>query len=348
MPVRSADHDIEHDFSGGIEGNTIIEHTHNLRPKWQVLGQVGQTLYRAAANEQSEQGPHLTLEMTMHLSVGGVPSLRLASMHPRHGHWRACERCSVVFRRSLVMVYSHVAQAYTIMMLPSSMNISSRIGHRRHHATSIAVHSAMILFLSNIIATCFFHSRKTPHGGVGCTSVLVGYLGNITIKMYVCTREWKSELPYLVGIFMWGTFFVRQHAFCGRLIGAGKLAFMSKDMWKPEVAVPRYPRAKLEFIIGRVDAGAKPTMFPITTQTFFRCLLIIAAGFGDPTGVTCVGMMRSDFHREDHIEQFQIRFGEVHSDARISCAARAHVRSKKISGGDDIPCWLWHAGKRLE
>ena len=106
------------------------------------------------------------------------------------------------------------------------------------------------------------------------------------------------------------------NVFAGRLIGNGKLAFVTKAIKLP-AAEDTHERAVLAY----TEHGGKPVSVPIASHRFFAEFLTnVSMVLGrDPLRSTSLLMKRYIFVQDEDVDHFQIRILALDTTTAISC-----------------------------
>ena len=167
------------------------------------------------------------------------------------------------------------------------------------------------------------------NGGFCDKDDILNTLDALTFNIYVKTKDFKADFPIFLEFEVahgrsW-------YAFLGRLIGQGKIAFLSHAVHFP---VDGQPDGAAEFSMTSSIGGAGALFgVPITSQKYFQQLLCDHARREDmdPCDVQHIQMRRWNFRRDPTADHFRILLDGVHSEFPLSC----HVKAKpeNLAGG---------------
>ena len=150
----------------------------------------------------------------------------------------------------------------------------------------------------------------------------------LTFNLHVAAKAWQAAFPVVIQ-FVHPC--VEQFCFLGRLIGTGKLAFLSQAVLLPRNEDRPYESLELKF----TGAGGD-THFPITSHKYFTALLAEAAllSGADPDAIGSFMLRRWDFVRDESVSHFRVRLVSVLTEVEISCRVGNRV---KTAADDELP-----------
>ena len=125
-----------------------------------------------------------------------------------------------------------------------------------------------------------------------------------------------------------------EHVFLGRLIGVGKLAFVSIAIVIP--GVDDNPD-KAELLMEPVRPGGPGVNIPLTCHRFFERMLRRYANREniDSADITSLTMRQHSFTRDPDSQHFRILLTGILSDQRLSCTVKSKIQQKEDGGFAD-------------
>ena len=169
----------------------------------------------------------------------------------------------------------------------------------------------------------FFEPCCLRHGGFCGAEDFVESLDTLVHNLHVSSRDWKESFPVLL---QFGLGPLHEWAFLGRLIGDGKLSFLTPMVLETDIdGLPHAAELSFESLPGRGQMS-----MPQTSQTFFHRALLKwqHAHDADFQELDALVMNRWNFKQDPFTNVFRVILNGEHSTCILSCKEKLALRSK--------------------